>query len=94
MLTNDTASIEEVAEALGRSVGWVMRNWLRQHQKHGFPRRIPGTWVFPRRAVESWLRSGGQMPLPMAPANQNEGVLPDLVAAANASLRNRYGAKP
>ncbi|GAA2871751.1 hypothetical protein GGQ99_000988 [Aminobacter niigataensis] len=93
MLSNETAGIEEVAAALGRTVGWVMRNWLRQHQLYGFPRRIPGTWTFPRRAVESWLRSGGQMPMPM-PANQNEGALPDMVAAANASLRNRYGAKP
>lgn len=93
MLSNETVGLSEVAAALGRSEGWVKRNWLRFYESHGFPRKIPSGWVWPRGAVVAWLRSGGLVP-PAAQtliANDNAG---DPVAAAAASLRERYGARP
>ena len=91
MLASETASLEEVAAALGRKPGWLMRNWLKLHVDKGFPRKIPTGWVWPRRMVEVWLRSGGAIaPLPM-PANQN-GADDDVVSRASEALRARYGA--
>ncbi|MER2536904.1 MAG: hypothetical protein ABTQ31_17260 [Rhizobiaceae bacterium] len=91
MLNSETASIAEVASALGRSEGWLRRHWLRLHQRDGFPRKISAGWVWPRRAVEVWLRSGGAAaPLPV-PANDIAGAF-DPIAAANQALRGRYGA--
>jgi hypothetical protein len=89
-LSDETAPLPEVAAALGRTEGWLMRNWLKLHQAEGFPRKIPGGWVWPRRAVETWLRSAGAchdaMPLP---ANQNAPGR-DAVAAAAHALEERY----
>lgn len=94
MLTDETAPIEEVAQAIGRpgkaGVAWLKRNWLKLHQREGFPRKIPTGFVWPRRAVEVWLRSAGQMPA-LLPANQNEGQ-GDAISAAAKALLERYGA--
>lgn len=88
MLTNETASLDEVATALGRSAGWLQRHWLKLHLELGFPRKLPTGWVWPRRAVEAWLRAGGQMRVIMEPANSN--VPDDILLAAAESLAERY----
>ncbi|ESY21528.1 hypothetical protein [Mesorhizobium sp. LNJC391B00] len=92
MLTDETAPIEEVAQAIGRPAAWLKRNWLKLHQREGFPRKIPTGDVWPRRAVEVWLRSAGQLPA-LLPANQNEGQV-DAISAAAKALLERYGATP
>ncbi|TGP93819.1 MULTISPECIES: hypothetical protein [unclassified Mesorhizobium] len=89
MLSNETAGLEEVAAALGRKPSWLKRRWLRLHLEQGFPRKISTGDVWPRRAVEVWLRSGGVVAPQPLPANQNEGAA-DLVANAAAALRARY----
>lgn len=90
MLTDETAPLEEVAQAIGRPAAWLKRNWLKLHQREGFPRKIPTGDVWPRRAVEVWLRSAGQVAPAPLPANQN-GQHGDAIAAAAAALRQRYG---
>lgn len=92
MLTNETASIEEVAAAIGKSPSWLKRNWRPFHERTGFPRKIPAGDVWPRRAVEAWLRTGGQFDVRPLADNQNDGEA-DIVSAAAASLLARYGAK-
>ncbi len=95
MLSNETAGLDEVAAAIGRSPEWLQRHWLSYHRRTGFPRRLPGAWVWPRKAVELWLATGGAAgrrpgePVE-PPANTNEAS--DPVALAAASLLNRYGA--
>ena len=91
MLANETAGLEEVAAALGKTPAWLKRNWLRFHLATGFPRRIPAGDVWPRRAVEAWLRSAGQFSALPLPANENTAGV-DHVSAAAAALRERYGA--
>lgn len=88
-LTDEVAGLEEVAAALGRSPIWLQRNWLKLHQGEDFPRKIPSGWVWPRRAVEVWLRSAGQIVRPL-PANDDAGG--DLIDQAAAALKQRYGA--
>ncbi len=88
LLSDETAGLDEVATALKRSPEWLRRNWLKLHTEQNFPRKISAGWIWPRRAVESWLRSGG-MTLPL-PANQNDGG--DMIDAAAAALKHRYGA--
>ena len=91
MLSDETVGLEEVAAALGRSPEWLRRHWLAYHRRTGFPRRIPDGWVWPRRAVQLWLRTAGaQAPQPL-PANQNDAEA-DPVALAAASLLAKYGA--
>ena len=80
-----------MAAAIGKSPAWLKRNWLSFHQREGFPRRIPAGDVWPRRAVEVWLRTAGLSAPPLAD-NQNAGG--DPVSAAAAALRNRYGVNP
>ena len=89
MLSNETVGLDELAAALGRTPGWLRRNWLKLHLEQNFPRKIPAGLVWPRRAVESWLRSGGQS-LPL-PANQNGAA--DYVDAYAEALKQRYGAQ-
>lgn len=87
-LSDETADIDEVAAALHRTTGWLRRKWLSLHQRHGFPRKVPDAWVWPRRAVQAWLRSGGfDQPQPM-PVNDNGAS--DPVAAAARALEERY----
>lgn len=89
-LTDETAGLDEVAAALGRSSDWLMRNWLKIHERENFPRKIPTGWVWPRRAVEVWLRSAGLSVARPLPAN-DQGLADDIEAQARA-LRHRYGA--
>jgi hypothetical protein len=89
-LSDDTAGLAEVAAAIGRSPGWLQRNWLKLHEQENFPRKIPAGWVWPRRAVEVWLRSAGQEQARLLPAN-DDGSADEIEAAARA-LRQRYGA--
>ncbi len=90
MLSDETAGLSEIAAALHQSEGWVRRNWLSLHQKEGFPRKIPGGWVWPRRLVEAWLRSGGVLddagPLPANDNPRGQGAL----AAISRALEGRY----
>lgn len=90
MLANETATLAEVAQALGRSESWLRRNWLRIHVEDGFPRKLPTGPVWPRQLVEAWCRSGGFAP-PPAPASANDNLLSDPKAAYRASLSQRYG---
>lgn len=64
------------------------RNWLRIHDRHGFPRRLPGLWSWPRAAVEQWIARGGGAPF--RPANDNQDLPPDL-AMARAQLEACFG---
>lgn len=89
-LSDETAQLDEVAAALGRSATWLRRNWLKLHAEQDFPRKIPAGWVWPRRAVEVWLRSAGQFAARPLPANDDGGL--DPVDAAAAALKARYGA--
>ncbi|WP_127523640.1 hypothetical protein [Mesorhizobium sp. Z1-4] len=90
MLKHQTADIGEVAAAIGKEPAWLQRHWLAYHRRTGFPRRIPGTWRWPRKAVEKWLEAGGEEP-PAAPAPANQNEVSDHVALAAASLLERYG---
>lgn len=97
---SETVGLDEVAAWLGRDPAWLRRHWLSYHDRHGFPRRIPGAWVWPRRAVEAWLRAGGMARIgrphgePVEPpANQNLPGQPVLAAFA-AALDQRYGVSP
>ena len=90
MLSDLTADLDEVARALGRRPDWLKRNWLKLHREQGFPRKIPAGDVWPRGAVEVWLRSAGAVELPPLPANQNGDAGGDLVARAAAALLERY----
>ena len=91
MLADKVAGLEEVAAALGRKPAWLKRNWLSFHERTGFPRKIPAGDVWPREAVEVWLRSAGCVAPAPLPANQNDGGF-DPVAAAAEALKHRYGA--
>lgn len=88
MLSKETADIQEVANATGKSPTWLKRNWLKFNEEHGFPRPIPGGgWMWPRRAVELWLIAGGVI---MRSANSNEpGV--DLISLQRQAHHERYG---
>ena len=94
MLSSETATLEEVAAALGRSTDWLKRNWLRIHQEQGFPRKISLGWVWPRRQVEAWLRAGGMFPTGFVAANDDMPVIDmhqNLLLEAKEILRRRYG---
>jgi hypothetical protein len=86
----ETITLPELAASLGRKEEWLRRNWLRFHRTQGFPRKLPGTWAWPRALVEAWARAGGFEPVPEAPpANDNASVDPE--AAFLAAASQRYG---
>lgn len=89
-LSADAVSIDEVAAALGRNENWLRRNWLKIYEEHGFPRKHPTGWTWPRGAVAAWLASGGFAPRMLEAAND---VLPmtDPEAAYMAQLSRAYG---
>lgn len=91
MLSSETAGLDEVAEAIGKTPAWLKRHWLAYHRRTGFPRKLPDCWRWPRKAVESWLRTGGAGEPPPLPANQNAAGA-DPVALATAYLLEKYGA--
>lgn len=91
-LSEDAAGIAEVAAALGRPAGWLRRNWLKIHLAHGFPRRHPTGWTWPRGAVAAWLAAGGFAPRALEPAN-DAFPLVDPEAAYMAQLSRHYGAE-
>lgn len=97
-LTECTAGIAEVAEALGVSEAWLRRHHRTLSDERGFPRRLPTGWRWPRRLVELWLTTGGIGRSPLRPANDDapaddaEG-LAALVDAQRASLTERYGGR-
>lgn len=89
-LINESASIDEVASAIGKSASWLKRHYARFSLEHGFPHPLPGGgWRWPRRAVELWLVAGGVI---RSGANNNAPGA-DLISLQNASLKQRYGAK-
>jgi len=88
-LAHETATLEEVAAALGRRPSWLKRHWIKLSREEGFPRRLSTGWVWPRRAVEAWLRAGGRIEELAPPANDNASV--DYEAAYKAALSDRYG---
>lgn len=90
MLQARVLTLDELAGATGRPAAWWRRHWLRMHKVHGFPRRLPGLWGWPRAAVEDWCRHGGVTPMASMPANQNDPPADDL-AAITARLEARMG---
>jgi hypothetical protein len=92
MLTDETAPIEEVAAALGKTEDWLRRRWLKHHLETGFPRKLPDCWVWPRAAVAAWLRGGGASAPQLAASNDNPAL--DRDAAYRAALDAHYGGRP
>ncbi len=89
-LQDKLVPIEELATALGRKPSWLMRNWLRMHQQHGMPRKVPSTWCWPRRAMEAWFE--GQQDIPDQVEQPSPPVgLAAIVANENHRLHQRYG---
>lgn len=86
-LDAETATLAEVARAIGRSESYVRRNWVKLAEEQGFPRKLPCGPVWPRRLVELWCRSGGMLQQPQ-PLNDNTGSPPPDYAAA---IANEYG---
>jgi hypothetical protein len=85
LLADETAQLDEVAAALGRTPEWLRRHWLKLHLDEGFPRKHPSGWTWPRAAVAAWLRAPGA---PALPVNDNRAGEPDPWEAA---LNERYG---
>jgi predicted DNA-binding transcriptional regulator AlpA len=81
-------TIAELSEMTGRPETWWRRNWLRMHERHAFPRKLPGLWGWPRKAVEAWIAAGGFVLPELPAANQNSE--PDL-GRATALLEARFG---
>lgn len=81
--------IDELAAALDRKPDWIKRNWLRLHREKGMPRKVPETWAWPRRALETWIENSA--------AAEAETLLKPpvgiqaVVANENRRLRTRYG---
>ena len=90
-LADDAVGLAEVAAALGRSEGWVRRHWLAIHRDHGFPRKHPTGFTWPRPAVSAWLRAGGMAPRALEPANDELQSGADPAAAYMAELNRHYG---
>lgn len=70
----------------------------RLHERHGFPRALPGmplTWS--RRLVEAWVNSGGAI-TPAATANADaparEKRSASLIEEQRAALEDRYAGGP
>lgn len=91
-LADETASLGEVASALGRTEDWLRRRWLKLHLETGFPRKHPSGWTWPRAAVQAWLRSGGASAAQPAASNDNPAL--DHDAAYRAMLDAHYGGRP
>lgn len=89
-LSADAVAIAEVAAALNRKEDWLRRNWLKIHLEHGFPRKHPTGWTWPRGAVAAWLASGGFAPRMLEPDNDAFPVS-DPEAAYMANLNREYG---
>ena len=82
--------LAETAALLGRGEDWLRRNWLRIHERHGFPRKHPTGWTWPRAAVEAWLASECPADLPEA-ANDDMPPVSDPLVAYGQLLEQRYG---
>lgn len=82
-LVSEIVLMDELVAATGRTEGWWMRNWLREHELRGFPRKLPAIWGWPRKAVEAWIRRAGLAP----PVPDND----DGLAAARSDLEARLG---
>lgn len=91
-LQAQTASVDEVAAALGLGVDKLKRTWLKLHQEHGMPRKLPTGWVWPRGALERWIDT--QAAPPPEPDNQPKpaGALAAVIANENQRLRAKLGA--
>lgn len=92
MLQAKILTLSELAAATGRPESWWRRHWLRMHNLHRFPRRLPGLWGWPRAAVEDWCRQGGFLPVDVLPANQNQPG--DDLGQATARIEARFGIPP
>ena len=87
-MTLELIILADLAQVTGRSQAWWRRHWLRMHERHGFPRRLPDLWAWPRPAVEAWSRGGGLVAT-AAPANENR---PDAILDRDeVRLRRRFG---
>lgn len=100
-LSDHTASLEEVAAALGVRPAWLRRHHRRLAEEGGFPRRLAGPgWVWPRRLVAAWLAAGGHAAsgapagAPSAANDDGPGRGGRLVAAQRDVLARRYGGRP
>lgn len=92
-LSDEVATIDEVAAVLGHEPEWLKRRWMKLAREHGFPRKHPTGWTWPRAAVIAWLRAGGFDGEPAEPPANDNGLV-DLEAAYRAALSERYGGNP
>jgi hypothetical protein len=90
MLSEETADLDEVAKALGRSPAWLRRNWSKIAREEGFPRKLPCGPVWPRRPVVAWLRAGGVITAMAEPTNDNTAG-GDVIASYKEQLALHYG---
>lgn len=86
-LANETATLAEVAAALGRRESWLRRNWVKLADEQGFPRKLPCGPVWPRHQVELWCRTGGAVPAAPTANDNSPSLPPDYVAA----IHQHYG---
>jgi hypothetical protein len=100
MLSEHTATLEEVAAAIGRDPAWLKRHWRRLTSRNGFPAPLPGSkWCWSRQLVLLWIANAPARPVAdneNAPSPQpaDAGGSNDLVRAQHASLTARYGGQP
>ena len=87
MHSPSTIKLAELAALLDRSEDWLRRNWLRLHTQHGFPRKHPFSWTWPRAAVDAFLSARPELPVPA-----NDDLPGDPGEAYGRLLEQRYGA--
>jgi hypothetical protein len=88
-----TVTLDELAAWLGARRGGAARLVARLERRHGFPARLPGAAVWPRRAVLAWIECAGVRP---ANGDASVGAIARAdaeaaqLAAASAMLEARY----
>lgn len=86
-LADRVISLEEFAEAFGKSPEWLQRNHRKLSHEKGMPEKCAFGWVWPRKAVEQWIDGEyGRAHV----AEQLEHRLPIEISNQNMRLRERY----
>jgi len=95
MLQDETATLAEVAAALGIPEERLKRSWRRLHRGKGFPPPLPcGGWVWSRGAVSLWIAASGRADTGEGTHSNDNAVranlLGGIVAGQQAALHARY----